>query len=505
VTDAKTGDGIPSVSVVLKGTKTGVITNVNGEFSIGMADAKKGILVFSLIGYSAQEISVGNQSIINIQLEEDTKLLNEVEIVAIGYGEGVSRRDLISSVSSVGAKQLKDIPITNAAEALTGRLAGVRVTTTEGAPGADIQIRVRGGGSITQDNSPIYIVDGIQLENALNFISPQDIETIDVLKDASSTAIYGARGANGVVIITTKKGKVGKTTISYNGSTGYREITQKLDVMNPYNYARWQYERSRGDVAAEKSYADQYGTWETINNYKTVSPVDWQQEVFGRKARYQNHNLILNGGSANTNYNLSLTANKEEGVLLESGFDRYLATFRLDHKVSERLKMGLNVRYSDQIVSGGGTTASGTKATNRLRHAVQYRPLLLSTDQDIEFFDEALYVSGGGQALINPIAITEAEYRKAYTKAINLSGYFTYNVAKNLTFKSTFGIDNNDAKTNLFFSKITSTARNFATLPVASIFQQNTQTFNNANTLQYAKKFVSVNLPLQIYNLQYEL
>ncbi len=489
VSDAKTGEGLPSVSVILKDTKVGTTTNTKGEFSISQTEKKSNVLTISLIGYSTQEITIGNQSNIDVQLEEDSKVLNEVEVVAIGYGDGVSRRDLMSSVSSVGSKQLKDIPITNAAEALTGRLAGVRVTTTEGAPGADIQIRVRGGGSITQDNSPIYVVDGIQVENALNFISPQDIETIDVLKDASSTAIYGARGANGVVLITTKKGKAGKTTVSYNGSTGYRQIYRKLDVMSPYDYARWQYERSRGDVAAEKSYLDQYGTWENINQYKTVTPIDWQEEVFGRKAKYQNHNLIVNGGNANTSYNMSLTANKEQGILLESGFDRYLATFRLDHKASERLKVGFNIRYTDQTVSGGGTTASGTKSTNRLRHSVQYRPLLLTTDQDIDFFDEALYVSGGGQALTNPIAITEAEYRKAYTKAINLSGYFSYNIIKNLTFKSTIGIDNNDGKTNQFWSKITNTARNFATLPVASIFQQNSLTINNSNTLQYAKKF----------------
>lgn len=489
VTDAKTGEGLPSVSVMLKGTKIGTTTNAKGEFSIS-ADKKNGSLIISLIGYTLQEVTIGNQSTIDVLLEEDTQVLNEV--VVIGYGDAINRRDLTSSVSSVGAKQLKDIPLTNAAEALTGRLAGVRVTTSEGAPGADIQIRVRGGGSITQDNSPIYVVDGIQVENALNFISPQDIETIDVLKDASSTAIYGARGANGVVIITTKSGKSGKTTVSYNGSVGYREIFKKLDVMDPYNFVRWQYERSRGDSPAETSFATQYGTWENINQYKTTTPVDWQEEVFGRQAKYQNHNLNVNGGNASTSYNLSLTANKEQGILLESGFDRYLATFRMDHKASDKLKLGFNARYSDQTISGGGTSGSGTKSTNRLRHSVQYRPFLTSATEEIDFFDEALYVSGGGQALTNPIAITQAEYRKAYTKAINLSGYFSYNILKNLTFKSTVGIDNNDTKTNLFYSKITGTARNFASLPVASIFQQNTVTINNSNTLQYTKKFNKV-------------
>jgi TonB-dependent starch-binding outer membrane protein SusC len=312
VKDSNTNETLPGVNILVKGTKTGVTTNGDGKFSISVPT--NATLLVSFVGYSPQNVTVGDRNSIDIMLESITQNLDEV--VVIGY-QNVNRRDVTGSVSSVGNKQLKDIPITNAAEALTGRLAGVRVTTSEGAPGADVQIRIRGGGSITQDNSPIYIVDGIQVENALSFISPQDIESIDVLKDASTTAIYGARGANGVVIITTKSGKSGKTTVSYNGSTGYRQIFKTLDVMNPYDFVRWQYERSRGDANLERSFADQYGTWDNINQYKTATPIDWQKEVFGRKAMYQNHNLMINGGDAKTNFNLSLTANKEDGILLE--------------------------------------------------------------------------------------------------------------------------------------------------------------------------------------------
>lgn len=485
VTDAGTGETLPGVSILVKGTAVGTTTTNEGKFTINVPDKKDAELIFSFVGYLPQNIVVGNRSEVNLTLTPDQKMLEEV--VVIGYGEAINRRDLTGSVSSVGAKQLKDIPLTNAAEALTGRLAGVRVTTSEGAPGADIQIRIRGGGSITQDNSPIYVVDGIQVENALSFLSPQDIETIDVLKDASTTAIYGARGANGVVIITTKSGKGGKTTVSYNGSVGVREIFKKLPVMSPYDFVRWQYERSRGTAADETSFANQYGTWENINQYKTVTPIDWQEQVFGRKAQYQNHNFIINGGNATTNFNLSLTANKEDGVLLASGFDRYLATFKMDHKASDKLRVGLNVRYLNQTISGAGTTNSGTKATNRLRHSVQYRPLLIAATPEVDDFDENLYISSGN--LVNPVLMTEAEYRKAYTKAINLSGYATYNILKNLTFKTTVGIDNNDAQTNSFWSKITSTARNYAQQPVASIFQQSAVTINNSNTLQYSRKF----------------
>ena len=248
VSDGTTNEPLPGVSVLIKGSTKGTATDANGKFSLTIP-AKSGTkLTFSFVGYETQTVDVGNQTTFTVSLQTDAKILDEV--VKIGYAD-VNRRDVLGSVSSVSAKQLADIPLSNAAEALTGRLAGVRVTTTEGSPGATIQIRIRGGGSITQDNSPIFIVDGIQVENALNFISPQDIESIDVLKDASTTEIYGARGANGVVIITTKGGKSGKTMINYNGSMGFKQIFNKLEAMSPYDYVRWQYERSRGDAALE--------------------------------------------------------------------------------------------------------------------------------------------------------------------------------------------------------------------------------------------------------------
>ncbi len=484
IQDAVSGESVPGTSVLIKGTTIGTTANADGAFSLKIPDTKSVVLVVSSLGFVTQNIGVGDRSIVNIALANSSKELDEV--VFIGYGS-VNKRDLTGSVSSVGAKQLRDIPLTNAAEALTGKLAGVQVTTSEGSPGAAVQIRVRGGGSITQDNSPIYIVDGIQVENALSYISPQDIASIDVLKDASTTAIYGARGANGVIVITTKSGKNGKTTVSYNGSMGFKQIFKTLDVMNPYDFVRWQYERTRGDSNLEKGFNDQYGTFDNTNQYKTINPVNWQNEVFGRKAVYQNHNLTLNGGDAKTSFNLSLTANKEDGILLQSGFNRYLANFRIDHQASDKLKVGFSVRYQNQTIDGAGTTNSGTKATNRLRHSVQYRPFLSTATPNIDDFDNDLYLSSG--SLVNPILITQAEYQAASTKAVNLSGYFAYNILKNLVFRSTFSVDNNDQRTNQFWSKITATARNYASLPVATIFNQNAVTFNNSNTLQYTRKF----------------
>jgi TonB-dependent starch-binding outer membrane protein SusC len=316
-------------------------------------------------------------------------------------------------------------------------------------------------------------------------VAPQDIASIDVLKDASTTAIYGARAANGVVIITTKAGRAGKTTISYNGSAGWRNVPRFMELLSPYDFVRWQYERTRGSNADSSGFANTYGTtWDTLSNYKNIQNINWQDEVFGRDAPYHNHNLSFNGGNQFTTFNLSLTANVEDGVQLESGFDRKLANFKLDHRLSDRFRIGVTTRYLDQTISGAGTTNSGSRTTNRLRHTINYRPFeIAAPNGGIDDFDEAYFLASAGAT--NPVILTQAEYRKQYTKATYFTGYLNYNVTKNLIFRSTFGYDRANIRQNLFFSKITNTARNAASLPVASIADQNNSTFNNSNTLQY--------------------
>ncbi len=468
---------LSGVTVNIKGTKGGVVTDENGTFKLSAS--ANATLVFSYIGYASLEEKINGRTVINTVLSLAGKNLEEV---VIGYSS-VKRKDLTGSVSSVSARQLRDNPLSNAAEALTGKLAGVQVTTAEGAPGADVVIRIRGGGSITQDNSPIYIVDGIQVENALSIISPQDIASIDVLKDASTTAIYGARGANGVVIITTKNGRPGKTLVTYNGSLGFRQLSKKMDVLNPYDFVMWQYERSK--LTNDTSFNRIYGsTWDTLNVYKSIPEINWQDQTFGRRGPYQNHNIAVSGGGQNTNFNLSVTSNKEEGILLESGFNRKLVNFRLDNKASEKLKVGITARYIDQVINGAGTTTTGTRTTNRLRNTIQYRPFEIPTVPSPDDFDEAYYLASAN--ISNPVLLTQAEYRKGFTKGINLSGYLSYNLFKNLVFRSTGGFDNTYTRQDLFYSKITSTARNSASLPVASIAEQNSVTVNNSNTLQYS-------------------
>ncbi len=479
----ESGNPIIGVNVTGKGARRGTQTDKDGNFSISITGSGAANLVLSSVGFETRIIPATGDDAGTIQLTR--AVITQEDVVVIGYSS-IKRKDLTGSVSSVGSKELKDFPLSSAAEALQGKLAGVQLVSTEGAPGSDVVVRVRGGGSITQDNSPLYIVDGVQVENALSVISPQDIANVDVLKDASTTAIYGARGANGVVIITTKGGRSGKTQVTYNGSIGFRQLTDFQDVMQPYDFVVWQWERSRGNVADSTSFAQTYGTtWDTLQNYKNVGFVNWQDKVFGRKAKFSNHNVAVSGGNQATTFNLSLTANKEEGVQIESGFERKLVNFKIDHRASDKLRIGFTARYLDQEIQGAGTTNSGTRATNRLRHTINYRPFELPRPGfGVDDFNEAYYLASSGAT--NPVILTKAEYRRQYSKALYLTGYASYNILKNLTFRTTIGYDLANIRTHLFYSKITATARNSASLPVASIGIQENYQLSNSNTLQYS-------------------
>jgi len=483
VTKEGGSEALAGVSVTVKGTRTATTTDADGAYTITVP-GNNATLVFSYVGMQPKEVSVGSSNTVNAVLTETASTLGDV--VVIGY-QTVRRRDLTGSVSSVGAKQLKDIPVNSAAEALAGRLAGVQITGTEGTPNAEFLIRVRGGGSITQDNSPLYIIDGVQVENALSVISPQDIESIDVLKDASATAIYGARGANGVVIITTKGGRNQKAVISYNGLVGVDRLANKLDVMNPYDFVMYQYERSRSSTADQNSFRNTYGRFEDLDLYKSVPFLDWQEQMFGRNAMRQSHNVSLAGGNSGTNYSLSLTYNKQEGIQLGSDFDRKLVNFKFDHTFNKALKVGFNTRYNNTVVNGAGTSNPGSSATNRLRHSVKYRPFLLP-GQNLADYDEdyADQTNSNSLALINPILLNAAEYRKNINNLINLSGYADLKFTDFLSFRTTLGYDLNNNRQQTFDDSITNISRlNGSGMPLASIGATERFTLNNSNVLTF--------------------
>jgi TonB-linked SusC/RagA family outer membrane protein len=479
------GSPLQAVSVVAGNSKTGVQTDKDGNFSINVQSTGNITLNFSSAGYKPVSLTTDGTTVLSIEMERNIASLDDV--VVIGY-QTMRRRDLLASVSSVGARDLKDIPINSAAQALTGRLAGVQITGTEGSPDATAVIRVRGGGSITQDNSPLYIIDGIQVEDALSVISPQDIAAVDVLKDASATAIYGARGANGVIIITTKKGRNQKATLSYNGFAGVSQLANKLEVMNPFDFVMFQYENSRGNTAGQNSFLNTYGTFQDIELYKHIPFVDWQEQMFGRNAIQQTHNVALNGGNNFTTYNLSLTSNMQDGILLGSDFDRKLVTLRLDNKLNNRINIGFNARYNYTTVHGAGTSNPGSSSTNRLRHSIKYRPFLVG-GQDLYTYDDdyADATNANSLQLVNPILYNEAEYRRNLTSVLNLSADVEIKFTSFLSFKTTAGFDFTDIRRESVDDSITGNSKqNGNGLPLAGISTSNRVTINNSNVLTFS-------------------
>jgi len=481
------GEPLLGVTVSVKGTKTVTATGASGDYSISVPANGNPVLEFSFVGSKTQQIPVADRSVINVTLQTTASTLNDV--VVVGYGT-VRRKDLTGSVSSVSAKDLKDIPINSAEEALAGRLAGVQVTGSEGSPDAQVQIRVRGGGSITQDNSPLYVVDGIVVDNALSTLSPQDIESIDVLKDASATAIYGARGANGVVIITTKGGHRGKSTVSYNGLVGVQKVPHELSVMNPYDFVIYQYERSRGSSQNEANFLNTYGTWNDLSLYKQAPFVDWQNQVFGREAFMQTHNISISGGEEKTQFNLSLTYNKNEAVMLNSDYDRKLVNFRLNHEVSKNFKVGFNVRFDNQVINGAGTSNPGSSGLNFLRQAVRYIPYL-SPGQEVANYDPELIneTSGNGLYIVNPLLLINSQYKRQYQTLAGLSGFADYTLTRFLSFRTTVGFDYHDYRTNSYDDSLSSNSiSNGSGMPIATVQQSNRQTFDNSNVFTFSNR-----------------
>ena len=483
VTDDK--GPLSGVSVLVKGTNNGTQTDAAGNFKLTVAGASgKVVLTFSYLGYKKTEITTDGEKNVELKLSPEENSLEDV--VVIGYGTA-KRKDLTGSVSSVGTKDLKDIPVNSVAEALAGRLAGVQVTTTEGSPGAEIMVKVRGGGSITQDNAPLYIVDGIPVENALSLISPQEIETINVLKDAASTAVYGARGANGIVFITTKGGKEMKTRVSYDGYAGVRKIVNKLDVMKPYDFVMYQYQRYNGSADDRTAFEKTYGRWADLDIYKNMPFTDWQNEVFGRNAINKTHVASVTGGSKTTTFNLNLSNTKEDGIMLESGYRRTLANFKFDHRATDKLRIGVSTRYSRQRIDGVGTSATGSQGSNRLRNAVRYKPFVAPGEDVAPSIDEFDADYAALTNLTNPVMLTHNELKYDYKNDVNINGYFSYDIIPNLTFKSVVGVTAYNRKGNIYNGKVTSEARSNANMPVVSITTEENVTLTNSNTFTYKR------------------
>ena len=349
VTDA-TGEPLIGATVSLGGSN-GVITDIDGNFTL--QDVSNGAtLTVSYIGYQTKTVKVGNQNNYQITLDANDKSLDEV--VVIGYGT-VKRRDLTGAVASVTGETLAKNPVSNVAQALQGQLPGVSVISQDGRPGASMSIRVRGGGSITQSNEPLYVVDGV-VTGRIDDIPADDIETIDVLKDAASTAIYGASGANGVILITTKSAKEGKTQVKYNMYYQAKEKPQQLDVLDPYDYVlhTWSYATAYGEsygdnVAKYFGLGTKYGNH--LNEYKNMTTHNWVDDLMDSSHSW-NHDLSLSGGSDRTKYRASVNYMNDNGTRINTGFRRWNASFKFSQDISKSLKWDLDARYSEMRFRG---------------------------------------------------------------------------------------------------------------------------------------------------------
>jgi TonB-dependent starch-binding outer membrane protein SusC len=482
------GGSLAAATIVEKGTKNATVANEDGSFTITVSDSTS-ILIISYVYKETEEIVVGNRNEVVITLQDlDSKM---DDVVIIGY-EVVRPRDLMASASSVHAKELKDNPLNSLAEVLQGRLAGVQISLSDGVPGAAATVNIRGRNSITGDGSPLYIVDGIPVEHALSILNPQDIESVYALKDAASTAIYGARGANGVLVITTKGGKNtnGKIQVSYNGYAGIQQLASKLDVMDPYNFVLYQWERAlwRNDTSVISRYTGNMSNFDLIKNYYSKLPdYDWQERTMGRDALQQSHNISFSGGDSRTTYNLSLTSNQQNGILLNSDLKRKSANFKIDHKTNNKLRVGFNFRYINQRINGPSTSNESRAGFDRLRHYIRYRPLLLE-GQTEDFYDPNLDIgnAGNGLNIINPLLLSEAEVRRRYTNFYMISGYIQYKLAKNIQFRTTLGYEINSSDYKTFDDTITIISKTFQKQPLVNLSKTNRKSFTNSNVFTYS-------------------
>ena len=469
VTDA-TGETVIGATVMERGTSNGAITDFDGNATVKLS-GKNNHLVISYVGMKTKTIDVKGKKEIKVVMEDDNTTLNDV--VVIGYGT-VKKKDLTGSVSSISEKQIANIPVSNVSEAMTGKMAGVNITTTEGSPDADVKIRVRGGGSLSQDNSPLYIVDGFPV-SSISDIAPSEIQSIDVLKDASSTAIYGARGANGVIIITTKEGKEGKTQVSFNGLLGWKKVTKTVKTLSPYEFAQYQYELGSTD----------YGNYNDLDIWKSVEGSDYQDEIFGRTGLQKQYNASVNGGSKDIKFNIGFSHTDEESIMLGSGYAKNNINAKLNAKLNKWLSFDFNARLGFTKLdglSGGADTNESNAANSIVANTVAYAPVETLTSSDDE--DEANSTS----TRRTPLQRITSTYKYQERFQQNYNAGLNWKPFKNITVRTEFGygwrynnteqVWGSDATTNSKYG--------YNGQPQAQFVRVDQRDWRNANTITYA-------------------
>lgn len=489
ITDEK-GAAVPGVSVSVKGSKTGTVTNGEGYYSLTSPESE-GILVASFMGFEKKEIRFLGGGNYNITLQPEARGLNEVMV--IGYGS-TTKKDLTGSVGRVEMEDLRKAPVFTFTEALAGRLAGVQVSSNDGQPGQGQNIVIRGSGSLTQSTAPLYVIDGFTMEDfQSNSLNPEDIASITVLKDASGTAIYGARGSNGVVVIQTKKGLSGKPVITFNTTLGIQELRRQIPMMSPYEFVKTQTEMTNTSLADAAYFTD----GKTLESYRNVEGINWQDKIF-RQGKMQSYSLSMRGGNEQTKYSISGVINNQDALIINSGYKRYLGRVSIDQQVSKKIKAGININYSNANSHGlvaANNTGTSTVSNYIFANVFGYRPVganMSSLEEDL--FDADMPV-GTGTVRINPVITAENTHRVANIGELISNAYITYNILDNLTLNVRGGHRKRQTRGEAFYNSLTPQG---AESPVNTkgvngnfSFAEN-NTWNNENTLTFEKTFNKV-------------
>ena len=449
VKDAATGEFLMGVNVRVDGTTTGTSTGLDGDYSIKVSD--NATLIFSYMGYETQKIKLNGQKVLNVALGEKTELMDEV--VVVGY-TSMKRRDVLGAVSKIDSKSINALPVSSTAQALQGRIAGVQVSNATGAPGAGVSVRVRGVGSISSSNDPLYIVDGIPVEDALNSISPGDIENISVLKDASSAAIYGSRANNGVVLITTKTGKKGKAQITYHGQFGFQTHANLIEMANTAEYI---------DIYNQAVDADNAGSsikrTRLAGDYLNgLADVDHVASIF-QTAPIYSQELSVSGGNDKTNYMISGTYFNQEGIIRNSGYNRATLRANINSDVKNWLKVGFNMSGSlgnTRSVSSSGDGYGNSEGGSVVRYAMFRNPAIpikdgagQYIDKPSTYFGNSIYDTFFGDGY-NPVALAENTDRKKTEEGLFSRIYATFKLPFNLSWTNNFGIDYKNYKYKVY-------------------------------------------------------
>ncbi|MCF0062212.1 TonB-dependent receptor [Dyadobacter chenwenxiniae] len=455
ITDSETKEPLPGVNILIKGTQSGTSTDATGSYTLSVPDANT-VLVLSFVGYEPQEVKVGNRTEIDITLKTDQKSLEEVLVV--GYGT-VKKSDVTGSVSSVKSQELTAYPALGTVQALQGRAAGVQIQSNNGEPGSNFKVRIRGGTSINASSDPIYVVDGF-VGGAIP--PPEDIESIEILKDASATAIYGSRGANGVIMVTTKKGQSGKPRIEFNTSFSTQKEINRLDLLNASQFLDYVKE-ARPNVVSQGA------------------DTDWQDLIF-RKGAIQNHQVSVAGGSDAVKYYVSGAYYDQKGVILNSDYNRFSITSNIDIQAAKRLKLGLNL-FAQRVSRNQARTQEGSSG---LTPGVTSSAFKFEPDQPIVGANGRFTVARLNDPIDNPYAIATQLQNESLNDRVQGNFYAEYSIWDDLKFRITLGATTNSGRTGEFTPTTLNDGRNVG--GSATVRGNKSTLLLNENYLTYTKK-----------------